>query len=149
MTFTNDYSELLRLKKTGQTKAALQEIRKALNLKPSDPYLNYLLGMTLREIDRVGEARAYLKAAAELAPAKSEPWVELARTYKWKGEEHLASECFEKAIYLNPRNQFAWTALGMMEAYGRADIKAAREALEMALEIDPHSIGAIDALAVT
>lgn len=143
-----DYENIIKLKRNRQLDEALELAVDLINDDPSDTYSMYLAGVLLRESERLGLARPILEYVSRIDSQRAEPLIELAQTYKWKGEYDKAVSCFRKAAKLDKNIPQLWTAWGMLEAYGRANPDQAEKYLRKALALAPNYGPALDALSV-
>lgn len=84
---------------------ALENMREARRLDPSNPLARYQLGKRYRSIGKLPEARAELEAAVRLRPDLSSALYQLAQLYRQIGEESKARETLEKFAALAQQQQ--------------------------------------------
>lgn len=81
----------------GDPAAALARIQRCLALAPSDPRNLELAGICTYLLGRHGEAENYFRRAIEIRPDDSRLWWNLGLTYRERGMEQKAAECFRRA----------------------------------------------------
>ncbi len=115
---------------------ALQTFRSIADADPVNAAAFYYHGMTLKQLEKPGEAIAPLQRAVELAPDQTDYWLELGDAQVSKGDFSDAAQSFTRATTLSPDNASAWLwlaiALGRGGQPGPAD-----QAFEKAFTLDP------------
>lgn len=119
---------------------ALDQFRKALELGPEEAWSHYAIGYVLVDLDREREAIAAFDRSIKLEPRKSSFYnlrgytqlIENADTF----DVDLATRDFEKAVQIDPTNEFAHHHLAAAYAYaGRGS--EALEQLRKGIRIKP------------
>jgi tetratricopeptide (TPR) repeat protein len=93
-----DLGELLL--QDGQPAKAAEALRSAVLLSPSNPRAHEQLGLALRQIDNVPEARIELEKAVALAPDSSPAHFELGQVYRRLGLKEQAAHELELCQWL-------------------------------------------------
>jgi tetratricopeptide (TPR) repeat protein len=126
---------------------ALPLLRAAQARHPQDFWLNFELGMALRDAQQAGAAIGYYRAALALRPQASAVYNNLGAALYEKGELDQASACFEKVLAIDPKVAKAHNNLGnALKAQGRLD--GAIACYQKALALDPRYARAHDNLGV-
>lgn len=92
--------------------AVLPYLKKAQKLQPRSAVVEYGLGsyymLTLPVLGRsFKKAEKYLLHAIELDVNLADAYVRLAQLYRYRGDIKSSESCLEKALLLDPRNEFA------------------------------------------
>lgn len=123
----------------GDQKAALNHVKKALDLNPESKWAWLWSGVIRGEkLGDWDEARAAYRKALEVDPRFDMAHYNMGWTYlkQTPHDYKNALECFERVAALNPGNKLAFYGLGM--TYGYQDqYEIARMYLDKALELDP------------
>ena len=83
---------------------AYEEFVAAVEMDPNEPNGWQMCGEVLLSMDRFDEAEHYLRKALELNPHLTDAIVNVGFLYLHRGDAQTASECFERALALDPRN---------------------------------------------
>ncbi len=136
---------------------ALDIIKKAESIAPSDPKVLNTKGIVQYQLGNLQEARTTLERAASLASAKdsgltdaerSTLQVNLGRVYRDVNELDLAQQAFRRAVVLDPTNASAHNNLGNV-AYRKGDCSTAEYELSQAASLDAQSLSAVSSLGIT
>ena len=120
--------------------AAVDSLRKALELAPEHAGAHFSLGVALGRLGQFDEAEKELKTAAELAPENPISYDELGKLYLARGDYGASLKAFDRAIEIDPKMASAHVARGtVLGQTGEYD--AAADAFEKALSIDPEFPG--------
>jgi serine/threonine-protein kinase len=106
-------------------------------LHPNDFWLNYHLGIALRQAKRPAEAVGYYRAALAVRPDSVAAHITLGNALKDQGKPDEAARAYRRALELDPGIALAHDNLGLaLAARGRLDeaIAAHRRAVELAPE---------------
>lgn len=95
---------------------AIDEYRKALNLRPNLPDVRVKLGMALRATGKIGLAIQEFTQAKEINPNFVQAWIQLGITYYMQGHAGLAVEEWKKALEINPELKEVKTYLSLLKA---------------------------------
>jgi tetratricopeptide (TPR) repeat protein len=137
----------------GQVEKALAEYRRATELDPTMAEAQFALGRALmqsssktvgskaRDHDELGQAVAAFERALELQPNNDELWFWKGRAFGLMNEPERSRECQAKALEINPENQAAQKALGMLQK-DAGEIEAARASFERVVARHPRDAGA-------
>jgi general secretion pathway protein D len=91
----------------GRVPEAIDDLRKAIRFKGSDPAAHFNLGLALARSGRLEEAKTELKIAGVLAPGDVEIPYNLAAVY-WRQENYpMAAAKFQRALELDPLHEQA------------------------------------------
>jgi tetratricopeptide (TPR) repeat protein len=118
---------------------------RALDLQPDSAPAHAGLGVALLGQERNGEALEHLRAAVTCDPGFVKGHILLGKTLAAREDFEGAAWHFEKATQLQPELSEAWYGLGVIRAR-RGQLAEAGECLATALERDPRSRAARDAL---
>ena len=101
--------------------------------------------MVLRDLGELDEAIISGNHATSLNPDSFQVWHNLANVFKDMGSYHKSISCYEKARFLNPKNDVTHTGLGI--AYQcNGDTDRAEKSFKMALKYNPSAGTAISNL---
>lgn len=120
----------------GDAQKAIEEFRKAIEIKPNyaDAYHN--LANTYQEMGRAEEAIENYKKAIEFNPRLWQSYQNLGALYFQKGQMEQAEEYFKKVVEVNSADSNSYANLGFLYlVWGKK--KEARGNFEEALRIEP------------
>jgi tetratricopeptide (TPR) repeat protein len=138
----DDYSEVNRLVKAGQTTEALTKADQYLSAKPRDPQMRFLKGVILAETGKTNDAVATFVKLTEDYPELPEPYNNLAVLYAGQSQYDKARVALEMAIRTNPSYSTAHENLGDVYA------KLASQSYSKALQLDSSNTGVPTKLAL-
>jgi tetratricopeptide (TPR) repeat protein len=138
----DDYSEVNRLVRAGQTAEAMNKADQFLAGKPRDPQMRFLKGVILTETGKTSEAVATFVKLTEEFPELPEPYNNLAVLYASQNQFDKARQALEMAIRTNPSYATAHENLGDVYA------KLASQAYSKALQLDGNNTGVPPKLAL-
>jgi len=98
------------------------------------------LGHIYFDTNMVKKAIHAYEKSLELNPADPNVWTDLGVMYRRNGEPSRALDAFNHAIKLNPRHEQSHFNKGIVLLYDMKDKKAAREAWEELLRINPAAM---------
>lgn len=98
------------------------------------------LGHIYFDTNMVKKAIHAYEKSLELNPADPNVWTDLGVMYRRNGEPSRALDAFNHAIKLNPRHEQSRFNKGIVLLYDMKDKKAAREAWEELLRINPAAM---------
>ena len=117
----------------------MQTLEKLEGLPQEHPMVGYLQALALVEQGRWPEAKPWVERSQKLLPARNELEVAAARVELRLGDKSVALRKLEALAEQEPYAPRAWTGLG--EAHllqdGEIDSRAAKRALEKAIESEP------------
>jgi tetratricopeptide (TPR) repeat protein len=133
----------------GSTESAMELLRRARHVHPSDFWVNHDLGRALAasKPPQLGEAIRFLTAAVALRPASPGAHLNLGNVLADKGQFEEAIACYKKAIELDPKYAQAYTSLGYRLAGDQLDEAIA--CFRKVIELEPKSAQAHCDLGVT
>lgn len=108
----DDYTEVNRLIKAGQTAEALNKADQYLIGKPRDPQMRFIKGVILAETGKVNEAIGTFTKLTEDYPELPEPYNNLAVLYAGQAQFDKARAALERAVRANPNYAVAHENLG-------------------------------------
>lgn len=124
----------------GNTKAAIQQIEKAIEWDPNSPPFHHDLAILLSMTGDTKGAIQQLEKAIELDPNEPEFHYKLALAWSEAGNLRKGIQSFQNSLNLNPANARAWYNLGL--AYNALNQpEDAINALLRAESIDPNDEG--------
>jgi tetratricopeptide (TPR) repeat protein len=138
----DDYAEVNRLVKAGQTTEALTKADQYLSAKPRDPQMRFLKGVILAETGKTNDAVATFVKLTEDYPELPEPYNNLAVLYAGQSQYDKARLALEMAIRTNPSYSTAHENLGDVYA------KLASQSYSKALQLDSSNTGVPTKLAL-
>ena len=121
----------------GMRKAAFGALQRRHSLVQANGRASYLLGETLRELDRYDEALFPLERSADLVPDDIHVWLALGWCYKRTGKLAKAIEALEHAIEVDPGEAVIHYNLACYWSLAQNRVLALRY-LSHALEMDPN-----------
>jgi tetratricopeptide (TPR) repeat protein len=125
---------------------AVEALRRALELQPSDPIILTNLGVALRDAGQIDAALATLRRACDLGPNIAATWHNLARTLNREAEAGEANEAFARALACDPGHSRARIGYAQtLNNIGRTDESA--EEFRRVLKGEPGNVRAWVALA--
>ncbi|MGL4512241.1 MAG: TPR end-of-group domain-containing protein [Lacipirellulaceae bacterium] len=107
-----------------------------------DAHACYLLGETLRGLERYREAVYPLRRSATLRPAESGAWLALGWCYKRSGRLELAIEALERALEFAPNEAILHYNLACYHSLARSPLAALRR-LKRSLDLDRSLLGLV------
>jgi len=123
----------------GRYDEAASSFEKALALHPRDVEAENNLGLSLRELNKLTEARAAFQAAIDWqgsAPADAQPYLNLGSLLAEQGELDKAIPLLVKAVNMSPENPTTHEQLG--KAYEeQKELSKAQSELETAVKLAP------------
>jgi tetratricopeptide (TPR) repeat protein len=124
----------LQALQAGKLEEAETHLKRALQLAPSFPDVNYLMGMLWIEKHDAAQARGYLEKTVALAPKHASAWLALGQAECLQKDYAHALESLEQSINIKPTS---WRAhwLAGVASYQLEDYKKAREHARDALLI--------------
>jgi tetratricopeptide (TPR) repeat protein len=140
--WADDYSDVNRLLKAGQSTEAMAKADQFLSSKPRDPQMRFLKGVILAETGKSNEAIALFVKLTEEFPELPEPYNNLAVLYAGQSQFDKARVALEMAIRTNPSYATAHENLGDVYA------KLASQAYSKALQLDGSNAGVPPKLAL-
>ena len=90
---------------------ALAALRRALELRATDPTVHYYLGICLRRLANDAEAVDHFARAVALDPAYADAWLEYGRLLRDLGRYEKAADAFRTAIRLSPKQAIAYNLM--------------------------------------
>ncbi|MDZ4328790.1 MAG: tetratricopeptide repeat protein [Pseudomonas sp.] len=138
----DDYADVNRLIKAGQTGEAMAKVVQYLASKPRDPQMRFIKGVILAETGKPAEAISVFTKITEDHPELPEPYNNLAVLYAGQKQFDKARAALEMAIRTNPSYATAHENLGDIYA------KLASQAYSKALLLDGNNAGVPSKLAL-
>ena len=124
-----------RLFQKGDFAAAMRAYERALSIEPSQPSVEYHLGLMWLKQGADEQAMAHFRAAVALDRTYYKAHVALAEVELRKGLLGLARQHFETAAALQPESAGVWSRLGKLE-FLRGNAKGAADCYERAWRAD-------------
>ncbi|WP_341902983.1 tetratricopeptide repeat protein [Polaromonas sp. YR568] len=131
----DDYADVNRLMRAGQSAEAMVKVDQYLASKPRDPQMRFLKGVIQTEAGRANEAITTFIKITEDYPELPEPYNNLAVLYAGQNQYDKARAALEMAIRTNPSYATAHENLG--DVYARL----ASQAYSKALQLDGANTG--------
>ncbi len=141
-TWADEYADVNRLLKSGQSIEAMAKVDQFLASKPRDPQMRFLKGVILAETGKANEAIGTFVKLTEEYPELPEPYNNLAVLYAGQSQFDKARVALEMAIRTNPSYATAHENLGDVYA------KLASQAYSKALQLDGTNAGVPPKLAL-
>ncbi|MDE2593492.1 MAG: tetratricopeptide repeat protein [Burkholderiales bacterium] len=129
----DDIADVQKLLSAGKNPEALQKADQYLAVKPKDPMMRFLKGISLSQAGRTTDAINVFVKLTEDYPELPEPFNNLAVLYAQQGQYDKSRNALEMAIRTNPSYATAYENLGDVYA------KLASQAYSKALQIDTKS----------
>lgn len=126
---TEDYAEVTRLLRAGQTAEAIAKADQYLSTRPRDPQMRFLKGVALTEQGKAQDAITLFTRLTEDFPELPEPYNNLAVLYAGQNQFDRARAALEMAIRTNPSYATAHENLG--DIYARLASQAYSRALQL------------------
>ena len=127
----DDYAEVQRLQRAGQTSEALARADKYIAAHPRDPQMRFVKAGVLGAAGKAAEAEELLLQLTRDYPELPEPWNNLAVLHAGRGQLDKADEALQAALRINPAYATA------LENLGDVRIRQASEAYQRARQLDP------------
>ncbi|MFD0666330.1 tetratricopeptide repeat protein [Ramlibacter sp. MAHUQ-53] len=127
----DDYADVARLLRAGQSAEALARADRYLAASPRDPQMRFLKGVALGDAGRSAEALEVLTRLVEEYPELPEPHNNLAVLHAARGDLDKARSALEAALRVNPSYATAHENLG--DVY----LGLAARAWERAQQLEP------------
>lgn len=132
------YARAIAAMQAGDLTTGIREIDALIAEEPENPYFHELKGQTLFESGRVDASIPPYERANELKPDQPLLLIGLAQSLNQRGEgdDHArAEDALKSALFLEPRNAFAWRELSItlhrLGRDGEADVAYAEAALNI------------------
>lgn len=136
------------LKLLGRGLDALEPMRKAAMLLPTDVESHYNLSVTLQELGRLDEAEAGYRRALQIDPGYADAYLNLGVTLNKLGRLDEAEQNLRHALQFRPDSAEAHSNLGAtLQAQGRLD--EAEPSCRRALQLQPDNAMAHNNLGIT
>jgi hypothetical protein len=129
----DEFSDVRRLLKQGQTFEALQKVDAQIANRPKELQGRFLKGLILVEMGRSAEAIVVFKELTEDFPEQPEPYNNLAVLYAQQKQYNMALTVLEMAVRTHPGYAIAHENLG--DVYARL----ASHSYDQALQLDPSN----------
>ncbi|MFQ5770710.1 MAG: tetratricopeptide repeat protein, partial [bacterium] len=140
----------LAYQQTGDLDSAEEKLRKAQNLAPSDPGMNYYLGNLLFLRKKMEEAIKFLnkslQRAPEKAPVRAITLSTLAAAYDEMGEYEKSLEYYQKALQIDPDNATILNNYSYSLSERGERLEEALEMVNKALEVEPENGAFLDTI---
>ena len=127
----DDYAEVQRLQRAGQTSAALARADQYIAANPRDPQMRFVKANVLAAAGRDADAQELLQQLTRDYPELPEPWNNLAVLHAGRGQLDKADEALQAALRINPAYATA------LENLGDLRLRQALEAYQRARQVDP------------
>ncbi len=114
---------------------AIKEYQKALALKPGDPKIHLLLGLTYANAGKFDEAIQHTTQSIQIKESFA-AYQNLGIIFANQGEYPRAIDAYKRALELEPKSYRAWYQLGLVYAT-ELDFEHAVESYEKSLEAHP------------
>ena len=128
----DEYAEVQRLQRSGQTTEALARADKYIAANPRDPQMRFVKAGVLSAANKTAEAEELLVQLTRDYPELPEPWNNLAVLHASRGQLDKAQEALQAALRINPAYATALENLGDVQA---------REALQSLQRARQHGAG--------
>ncbi|MDO5288430.1 MAG: tetratricopeptide repeat protein [Pseudomonadota bacterium] len=112
----DEYAEVQRLQKAGQTSAALARADQYIAQHPNDPQMRFIKAGVLSSSGQAEQAQALLTQLTRDYPELPEPWNNLAVLHAAQGRLDEAQQALEAALRINPAYATALENLGDVRA---------------------------------
>jgi len=132
----DEFADVTRLLRSGQTAEALVRIDAFLQKNPRDMQMRFVKGVVLTEQGKMGDAIAVFTKLTEDHPDLPEPYNNLAVLFAASGQYEKARTALDMAIRTNPSYATAYENLGDVHA------KLASQAYDKALQLDSGNTNA-------
>jgi tetratricopeptide (TPR) repeat protein len=133
------YNDLgMAFQQSGNLRAAMEQYRLALALRPDFPEALYNLGDALRDVQDFAQSAEYLRKAVESKPNYTKAKRSLGYTLLMSRRFAEAESIFRNLLEKDPRNITTLNALALAFA-GQGKMDEARTQFRAALEIDPEN----------
>lgn len=126
----DEYQDVQRLIKAGQTSQALAKVELHLRTQPRDPQMRFLKGTIFSDTGRTAEAIEEFTSLTQDYPELPEPYNNLAVIYAAQSQFDKARAALEQAVRANPNYATAHENLG--DIY----VRLASQSYTRALQID-------------
>lgn len=127
----DEYAEVQRLQRAGQTTEALARADKYIAANPRDPQMRFVKAGVLSAAGKLTEAEELLVQLTRDYPELPEPWNNLAVLHAGRGQLDKAQEALDTALRINPAYATA------LENLGDVRVRQAAEAYQRARQLDP------------
>ena len=126
----DEYAEVQRLQRAGQTSEALARADKYIKAHPNDPQMRFIKATILGHGQQTEEAEQMLTQLTRENPELAEPWNNLAVLHAAKGQLDRAQEELQTALRINPNYATA------LENLGDVQVRLASQAYQRARQLD-------------
>ncbi len=114
---------------------AIKEYQKALALKPNDPKVHLLLGLTYANAGKFDEAVQHSTQSIQIEPSFA-AYQNLGIIFANQGDYPRAIDAYKKALEIEPKSYRAWYQLGLVYAT-QLDFEHAIESYEKSIDSNP------------
>ena len=114
--WADEYAEVQKLQREGQTTQALDRADKYIAANPRDPQMRFIKANILSANQRVDEAEQMLMQLTRQDPELPDSWNNLAVLLAAKGQLGMALDELQTALRLNPNYATALENLGDLQA---------------------------------
>ena len=129
--WADEYAEVQRLQRAGQTSEALARADKYIAANPRDPQMRFVKAGVLTAAGQAPQAEELLVQLTRDYPELPEPWNNLAVLHASRGQLDKAQEALQAALRINPAYATA------LENLGDVRLRQASEAYQRARQLDP------------
>lgn len=126
----DEYAEVQRLQKAGQTSQALARADAYIAQRPNDPQMRFVKAGVLSATGQTEQAQALLLQLTQDYPELPEPWNNLAVLHASQGRLDEAQQALENALRINPAYATA------LENLGDVRVRQAASAYQRARQLD-------------
>ena len=125
------------LRDNGDLEGAVLNYTKCLDQNPRLPEIHYALGIILRQIGRLEDAKRHLHQSAKDLTNDARPWTALSAVALDLGEEEKAVFTITKALAISPSDPDSLNIKGLI-ARARGNFLESKSAFDNAISIQPN-----------
>jgi tetratricopeptide (TPR) repeat protein len=117
--------------------AQVGELRAAAEKSPSDAEPRVKLGNLYFDAERYRDAAQWYEDALKIRPNDADVSTDLAVTYYYLNQPDRALEQFQASLKIDPKHAKTWLNQGIVEAFGKQDLKAAEASWQKLIQVAP------------
>ena len=119
--------------------AQVQKLSAAAQANPSDAQSRTELGNLYFDAERYSDASRWYEEVLKLTPKNPDVSTDLAVTYYYLNQPDRALQQFAYSLSVDPKHAKTFLNQGIVQAFGKQDLKAAAESWQKVIDFAPNS----------